>query len=145
MSGDRLTMSGDRSIAARIVFDGGAIGNPGPGYGSYQLLVGEGPARISRLEFGPRLTSNEAEYLALIRALEDLAAKLARERIDPKLVRLEVLGDSQLVLNQVRGDWKVRAPHLRGLRDQALQLVELFGSVALTWQPRAATVRVLGH
>lgn len=134
-----------RPIAARIVFDGGAIGNPGPGYGSYQIVIGAGPARINRLDFGPHLTNNEAEYLALIRALEDLAATLARQKIDLRAAKVEVLGDSQLVLKQVGGDWKVRAPHLKGLRDRARQLVEGFGSVALTWQPRAASVRILGH
>lgn len=130
---------------ARIVFDGGSINNPGRGYGSYQLTIGGQPPFITRLEFGAPITNNEAEYLALIHALEGLGATLEGQRIDPKSATVEVLGDSQLVLKQVGGEWKVRTAHLRQLNERARALVERFGAVALTWQPRAASFLVLGH
>jgi ribonuclease HI len=132
-------------IQIRIVFDGGSLGNPGRGYGSYQITVGESEPRIERLQFGDRITNNEAEYLALIRALDDAAATLRAVNIDPKAAKVEVRGDSQLVLKQTTGEWKARLPHLQALRDRARGLVDAFGSVALTWHPRAHSVRVLGH
>ena len=132
-------------VPVRIVFDGGSLGNPGRGYGSYQITVGESPPRIVRLEFGARITNNEAEYLALIHALEDAAATLKAQHVDPKTTKVEVLGDSQLVLKQTSGEWKARVPHLQRLRDRARALVDGFGSVALTWHPRIHSVRVLGH
>jgi len=127
------------------VFDGGSLGNPGRGYGSYQIAVGDAPPRIVRLNFGDRVTNNEAEYLALINALEDAVATVTGQGLDARAANVEVFGDSQLVLKQVGGQWKARLPHLQGLRDRARGLVDRFGAVALTWHPRINSVRVLGH
>lgn len=132
-------------IPIHIVFDGGSLGNPGRGYGSYQITVGDSEPRIVRLEFGQRITNNEAEYLAMINALEDAAATLESLNLDPKAAKVEVLGDSQLVLKQTAGEWKARLPHLQALRDRARSLVDAFGAVSLTWHPRINSVRVLGH
>jgi ribonuclease HI len=132
-------------VPIRIVFDGGSLGNPGRAYGSYQITVGDSEPRIVRLQFGDHMTNNEAEYLALIHALGDAATTLTAAGVDPKAAKVEVLGDSQLVLKQTTGEWKARLPHLQALRDRARALVDGFGSVALTWQPRASSVRVLGH
>ena len=138
-------MAQQSTLPVRIVFDGGSLGNPGRGYGSYQITIGESEPRIVRLEFGARITNNEAEYLALIHALEDAAATLKSQNVDPKAANVEVLGDSQLVLKQTSGEWGARLPHLQALRDRARGLVNTFGSVALTWHPRINSVRVLGH
>jgi len=132
-------------VPIRVVFDGGSLGNPGRGYGSYQITIGDAEPRIVRLEFGQRVTNNEAEYRALIGALEDALATLQAEGVDPKAASVEVRGDSQLVLKQTTGEWKARLPHLQVLRDRARALVDAFGSVALTWHGRANSVRVLGH
>jgi ribonuclease HI len=132
-------------IPIRIVFDGGSLGNPGRGYGSYQIAIGDSEPRIVRLEFGSRVTNNEAEYLALINALEDAAATLQSQNVDPKGAKVEVFGDSQLVLKQTAGEWKARLPHLQALRDRARSLVDAFGAVALTWHPRINSVQILGH
>lgn len=129
----------------RIVFDGGSIRNPGHGYGSYRLTIGEEPHRTERLDFGSPVSSNVAEYRALIGALEDALATLEAGGTSPKAAALEVRGDSQLVLNQVGGRWKVRHPHLLPLRDRAQALLDHFGSAVLTWHPRAESVRILGH
>ncbi len=133
------------ALPIHIVFDGGSLGNPGRGYGSYQLTVGEAEPRIVRLEFVQRITNNEAEYLALINALEDALRTVQSENLDPKAAKVEVLGDSQLVLKQTSGEWRAKLPHLQALRDRARALVDAFGSVALTWHPRINSVRVLGH
>jgi ribonuclease HI len=138
-------MSQDTQIPVRIVFDGGSLNNPGHGYGSYQLTIGTGRPRIVRLDFGSPFTNNEAEYSALIRALEDAAASLRAEGLDPHRARVEVRGDSQLVLRQIGGEWKVKMPHLEKLRNQARSLLKQFGEHELIWHRRAESVRVLGH
>lgn len=129
----------------RIVFDGGSLNNPGHGYGSYWIAVGALPPRVVRLDFGSPVTNNEAEYRALIHALEDALSTLHREGADPRLAQLEVRGDSQLVIRQLRGEWKVRMPNLRPLWERAGALLGEFGAAELLWQPRAESVRLLGH
>jgi probable phosphoglycerate mutase len=128
-----------------IIFDGGSLRNPGHGYGSYHLAVGDSPARIERLDFGSPVTNNEAEYRALIGGLEDAVKTLEASGESLSNASVEVFGDSQLVLNQVAGKWKVRHAPLLPLRDRAQELVARFGSSALIWQPRIESVRVLGH
>jgi ribonuclease HI len=127
-----------------VYFDGGSRGNPGPSYGSHALFRDSQRLLIRYQEFG-RHTNNEAEYLALIRALEDTLAVLQRMGLDPAREALEVRGDSQLVLSQVRGDWKVREPRLGPLRDRARELLGRFGHYSLVQVPREENVQVLGH
>lgn len=130
------------SARCAVVFDGGSLGNPGRGYGSYRLRLGDGDwAPAVRLEHGPQITNNEAEYRTLIGALEALAALLP----DPATTALEVFGDSQLVLKQLDGKWKVRAGNLVADHARARALLAKFGPVHLTWQPRARSVALLGH
>ena len=128
-----------------IVFDGGSLGNPGKGYGSYQLRIGDEPPTLGRREFGPRLTNNQAEYMALIAGLEGAVAQLEKEGRSPRDTHLEVRGESKLVLEQVQGHWKVNHVHLRPLCDTAKALVGQFGTSKLIWHPRARSVAILGH
>ena len=128
-----------------IVFDGGSLNNPGHGYGSFRLtFAGEDPQMV-RLDFGSPVTNNEAEYRALIAGLEHAVNELQTRGLDPRSARVQVRGDSQLVLKQVGGQWKVKMANLQPLRTKAAALVAQLGDVALTWQPRAASVRILGH
>ncbi len=62
-------------------------------------------------------TNNEAEYMACLRGLEYLAGEIAGA------ARITVYGDSALVINQVFGNWKVKAPNLRPFHRRACQLV----------------------
>jgi len=140
-----LPASPGQPVPIQIVFDGGSINNPGRGYGSYQIVVDDDPPRIERLEFGNPITNNEAEYLALIHGLEDAVRSLEARGIDPKAARVDVRGDSQLVLKQVGGEWKVRMANLQPLNLRARDLVQRLGSVALTWHRRTESVRILGH
>ena len=138
-------MAGSTPTIVRIVFDGGSLNNPGHGYGSYQLGVGETAPRIERLDFGSPITNNEAEYLALIHGLSDALASLTAAGLDPRQAHVEVRGDSQLVLRQVGGQWKVKMAHLQPLKDRAKALLAQFGSAELIWHRRSESVRVLGH
>ena len=125
-----------------IVFDGGAIGNPGRGYGSYQIVGREGLVAQERLEYGDRVTNNQAEYRTLVEALEDLRDRLGR---DAARSSIAVRGDSQLVIQQVTGRWKVKHPELQPLRAQVVDLLRGFARSDVAWHGRDASVRLLGH
>jgi ribonuclease HI len=129
-----------------IVFDGGSRGNPGQGYGSYALRRNEdGKTRKHRLRLGDQVTSNQAEYEALIAALEDLVGTIRRAGRSPKDFSVEIRGDSRLVMRQLDGSWKTKSLNLMELRDRAEDLMTQIGSVDLVWQPRKESMRILGH
>lgn len=129
-----------------IIFDGGSRGNPGQGYGSYQITrARDGKSRVRRLEYPGRTTNNEAEYMTLIEALAELTVGIEKGGHAPHDFSVEVKGDSQLVINQVGGQWKVSQAHLQPLRDRAQALLRQFGRSKLTWHRRAKSVEVLGH
>ena len=125
-----------------IVFDGGAIGNPGRGYGSYQIAADEAVVQHGREDYAGRITNNQAEYMTLIRSLRWLADSLGT---DAAKKSVEVWGDSQLVINQLTGEWKVRNEGLRPLVQEALGQLGRFGHTRLRWHPRALSVARLGH
>ena len=129
-----------------IVFDGGSRGNPGQGYGSYALTrLQDGRRRLERLEFGGGYTNNEAEYDTLIAALQDLAQRIEEAGRQPKEFSVEIRGDSALVINQIQGRWKAKETRMAERRDRARELLRRFGAADLKAQPRAESVRVLGH
>lgn len=129
-----------------IIFDGGSHGNPGLGYGSYALIRNQdGRLRKERLRFGDQVTSNQAEYQALIAALEDLIDTIVKAGRSPTDFSVEIKGDSQLVMRQIEGTWKTKSLNLMPLRDKVEELLAQMGSVKLTWQPRDKSEEMLGH
>ncbi|WP_352429910.1 ribonuclease HI family protein [Thermoflexus sp.] len=138
-------MAGRISPDYWIFFDGGSRGNPGPGYGSYVIRTRDGREDRRRLTFAEALTNNEAEYRTLIAALDDLIDRIQRAGKDPAAFTVEIRGDSRLVLAQLKGDFRVRAAHLRPLWEAARGRLARFREARLVWQPRAATRAVLGH
>jgi len=129
----------------RVIFDGGSKGNPGLGYGSYALEWPGFPRQIVQLRFGDRVTNNEAEYDTLIAALEAIVKRLKESGADARTARLDIWGDSLLVISQIKGDWKVNKAELQSRRDQARGLLALFGQARLTHHDREKSVEVLGH
>lgn len=138
-------MSPEGGPVIRILFDGGSRGNPGPGYGSYHIQFPDGHRETVRLDFGRRMTNNEAEYHALLAALEDLAGRLRGEGKSPGEFVLEIRGDSALVISQLTGQWKARNPRMRALRDRVRERLETFGGYRLERVPRGVVLRYLGH
>jgi ribonuclease HI len=141
------TVSGDDgagpALHYTIVFDGGSLGNPGLGYGSFEIS-GSSIATVtaSELEFGRDMTNNQAEFHALIAALEQLLAI-----VDGNAERssLAIRGDSQLVINGLAGKWRIKNPGLQPLYQRASALLRQFASVDLAWHPRHESVRTFGH
>jgi len=129
-----------------LIFDGGSLGNPGPGYGSYVLIRnGDGKQRLERVDFGENMTNNVAEYRTLIAGLEDIVGVIEQAGRDPAEFSIEVRGDSRLGSQPGGRQWKVKQPHLRPLCDRARELLVRFGKLELRWQERAESVDVLGH
>ncbi len=136
--------NGERSVY-NVIFDGGSLGNPGKGYGSYLLVSPTGREVHRELDYSqdsPMMTNNQAEYRTLIEALTHLQ-ELLGERAEKADVLVE--GDSQLVLNQLKGSWKVRNAGLRDLHARARELAESFGEITYQWHPRSRSVSILGH
>jgi ribonuclease HI len=114
-----------------IYADGGARGNPGPAaIGAVVLDTStEPPRRLATVsETIGDTTNNVAEYRALIAGLE--AAAPYRPR------RLHVRADSLLVVNQLRGLWKVKHAGLRPLFERARELLRQFADVDIAHVPR---------
>jgi ribonuclease HI len=88
----------------RMFFDGCSKGNPGPGGAGAVIYKGDDEISSSSVYVGDKITNNHAEYLGLITGLE-MAVGLGIEE-------LQVCGDSQLVIKQMRGEYKVNHPTL---------------------------------
>ncbi len=94
--------------------DGGARGNPGPaGFGAY-VTDAEGNMLAELSEYLGHKTNNFAEYSGLLAAL-DFAVKNGHKR-------LQVVSDSELMVKQMTGVYKVRSPELKELYDRARTL-----------------------
>jgi ribonuclease HI len=125
-----------------VVFDGGSLGNPGKGYGSYEITGPEGTVAARQAQFGNDMTNNQAEFRALIAGLEDLLERVGR-RADT--LSVAVRGDSQLVIRGLTGEWRVKHAGLQPLHRQAADLLRRFDNVDLAWHPRRESVRTFGH
>lgn len=109
-----------------VYFDGGSRGNPGLSVGCAYLVAGNQIFETGQiLEIA---TNNEAEYRGLIVGL-----KKAKEL---GLKRLKVFGDSQLIINHVRGVWSCNQPHLQLLLEEVRILLHYFDSCDLQWVKR---------
>jgi ribonuclease HI len=105
--------------------DGGSRGNPGPaGIGVYV------PGLIEISEFLGTQTNNFAEYSALIAAVQFAASR----RCDT----LTVYSDSELVVRQIRGEYKVRNENIRPLYERALRWIRLIPDFSIKHVRREA-------
>ena len=111
-------------MKARLSTDGGARGNPGPAAFGYVLETDDGSVLDARGERIGVATNNVAEYRALVAGLE---AALARG-----VTELEVVSDSELLVKQMRGEYRVKNTALRALNDEASRLERELGEVTYT-------------
>ncbi len=111
-----------------IYTDGGARGNPGPAAIGVVISndAGEELKRVS--QYIGETTNNQAEYKALIEALKQ-AATLGGERLVCHL-------DSELVVRQLQGQYKIKEPTLQPLAQEALRLMAKFAQVQFQHVPR---------
>jgi ribonuclease HI len=111
-----------------IYTDGASRGNPGPAAFAY-VIKRAGAEDIEEKGVLANTTNNIAEYTALIRALEHARRLGAR--------RLAVCTDSELMVKQIEGSYRVKNEGLRPLYEQALDLIEHFDAVAVRHVPRS--------
>ncbi len=109
----------------KIYFDGGSRGNPGPAAGAAFMDFDGGKSKSC---FLPSATNNEAEYRGLILGIE-----LAREC---GLDRVLFLGDSRLVVMQIRGEWQVKSATLAVLHAEAKAALKGVPRWTIDWIPR---------
>lgn len=108
----------------RFYIDGGVRGHQTPGKRRGLIAVVYDKKRV--VEAVGNVTNNQAEYLALIRALE-----LARGQED-----VEILSDSELLVRQMKGEYAVRSPNVAPLHRKAKELVRGFEHFTVQWIPR---------
>ncbi|WP_254537303.1 ribonuclease HI [Halomarina litorea] len=112
---------------AHVYFDGACRGNPGPASVGWVIVTGDGIAAEGSERIG-RATNNQAEYEALVRALEAAA--------DYGYDTVEIRGDSQLVVKQVTGAWNTNDPELREKRVRVHELLREFDDWTISHVPR---------
>ena len=117
---------------AHVYFDGGARGNPGPAGIGWVIVTSDGIVAEGSETIG-RATNNQAEYEALIAALE--AAR------DYGYDELHVRGDSELIVKQVRGEYNTNDPELREKRVTVHELLRHFDEWTLEHVPREVNSR----
>jgi ribonuclease HI len=125
-----------------LTFDGGSKGNPGLGYGSYEIEGPHGIEAANRMEFGDNMTNNQAEFLALIAGLNRILELTGSQSSASSIA---IRGDSQLVIRGLKGEWKIKHPNVQPLFQEAGALLKRFGKVNLAWHPRRESVRTFGH
>jgi ribonuclease H / adenosylcobalamin/alpha-ribazole phosphatase len=111
-------------VKARLSTDGGSRGNPGPAAYGYVLEAEDGTVLDARGEAIGNATNNVAEYSGLIAGLESALERGVEE--------VEVVSDSELLVKQMRGEYKVKNETLRELVDEAEALERRLKRVTYT-------------
>ena len=111
-------------MKARLSTDGGARGNPGPAAYGYVIESEDGHVLAAHGEAIGRATNNVAEYSGLVAGLERAAELGVRE--------LEVVSDSELLVRQMQGEYRVKNEALRALWEEANDLERRFAKVRYT-------------
>lgn len=119
----------------RLHTDGASRGNPGPASAGWHAEAADGTAICEGYARLPDCTNNEAEYRAVILGLDDLLARgYAGQAI-------ELRGDSQLILRQLDGRYRVKAEDLRPFWEAARERLARFSRVRFVELPRAENAR----
>src|SRR5438067_10791672 len=101
-----------------LEFDGGSRGNPGPAGIGVVVRAQDGTPLITLGRYIGKATNNVAEYRALIIAMEE-AKKLGAKKI-------VIRGDSELIVRQMLGQYRVKHPDMKLLYDEAQELIHEF-------------------
>lgn len=112
----------------KLYGDGGSRGNPGPSASGFVLLDSNDKVVVDKGVYLGVTTNNQAEYTALKLGLEE-ALKLGAREVD-------IYMDSLLVINQMKGIFKIRNRDLWPIHDAIKKLIVHFGKVNFTHVPR---------
>ncbi len=111
-------------MKARLSTDGGARGNPGPAAFGYVLETEDGTILAAHGERIGVATNNVAEYSALVAGLE--------RALELGVDELEVVSDSELLVKQMTGEYRVKNEALKGLNERASRLARRLRRVDYT-------------
>lgn len=116
------------AAAVKLYADGGSRGNPGPSASGFVLFDQANKVLVDKGVFLGITTNNQAEYTALKLGLEEARALGAQQ--------VEVFMDSMLVVNQMKGVFKVKNRDLWPIHDAIKQLAGQFAHISYTHVPR---------
>ena len=111
-------------MKARLSTDGGARGNPGPAAFGYVLEAEDGTVLAAHGERIGVATNNVAEYRALIAGLE--------KALELGVAAVDVVSDSELLVKQMTGEYRVKNEALRELNGEASRVARRIGDVSYT-------------
>lgn len=130
--GELQAVLADGGGRAHLYFDGACHGNPGPSAIGWVIVTDGGIVDEAGETIG-ETTNNRAEYEALIRALE-MAATHGYDEV-------EIRGDSELIVKQIRGEYDVNVPELRERRARVHELLTQFEDWSIQHVPREVNER----
>ena len=116
-------------MRARLSTDGGSRGNPGPAAYGYVLESEDGHVLAAHGEAIGRATNNVAEYSGLVAGL--------KRALELHVPELEVVSDSELMVKQMRGEYRVKNAALRELYDEAVAVARRLDNVEYRHVKRA--------
>jgi ribonuclease HI len=114
-----------------IYTDGAARGNPGPSASGF-IVLEEGKLLNEQSVYNGQATNNYAEYNAVILALGWCIENFH----EPGCIDIELYSDSELIIRQLAGRYKVKSEDLAPLNEKAVELIHKFKSVKLNNVPR---------
>jgi ribonuclease HI len=116
-----------------IYSDGAARGNPGPAGAGAVLQDSKGKVKSEVCRYLGEMTNNQAEYHALLLALNE-AKKLGA-------TRLRIYADSELVVRQINGDYRVKNQGLKPLFQEIMNRLRGVGVYTIEYLPREKNKR----
>ena len=125
-------MKGPEKIT--IYIDGGARGNPGPAALGVLFLGERGQVLKEYSQYLGEKTNNEAEYLALIFAFKKAKALFGKEKIES--LPIDLKSDSELLIKQMKGEYKIKTPSIQNLFLEAWNLKIEFKNLKFILVPR---------
>ncbi len=117
-----------------IYVDGGARGNPGPAALGVVFCDEKGKVLKKYSQCIGKASNNEAEYQGLIFALKKAKSLLGKEKI--KKIPIEIRSDSELLIKQMRGEYKIKTPRIQSLFLTAWNLKIDFKNLKFSLIPR---------
>ena len=111
-------------LALQLFTDGASRGNPGQAGAGIAIFDEEGNELVGTGQYLGQCTNNEAEYRALLFGLAK-CGEFGRGR-------LKVYLDSELIVKQIRGEYRVKHPNLKPLFQEAMQKLSEFSSFSVT-------------
>jgi ribonuclease HI/pterin-4a-carbinolamine dehydratase len=131
---DSIEVSKESNLEAeggmlKLFTDGGSRGNPGPSASGFVILDTDDSIIFKKGIYLGTMTNNQAEYLALKYGVEELLRRKSK--------RVDIYMDSLLIINQMKGIFKIKNPELLLIYKDIKLLLEKFESVSFTHVPRA--------